>query len=74
MQEEAVEILACVIADPISARVTTSMGMVSIGTMAAEVLARLEDEIDPIPFASAQARGTAKSVEVGAKELLVASP
>ncbi len=74
LQEEAVEILACVIADPISARVTTSMGMGSIGTIAAEVLARLEEEIDPVLFASAQARGTAKSVEVGAKELLVASP
>ena len=62
------------VADPISAQVTTSMGMVSIGTMAAEVLARLEDEIDPLLLASAQARGTTKSVEVGAKELLVASP
>jgi len=50
------------------------MGMGSIGTMAAEVPARLEDEIDPVLLASAQARGTARNVEIGAKELLVASP
>ncbi len=65
--EDAVEILACVLADSSSGQqlVTES---VLISQMAEEALSKLEGELDPDVRAAAYARGEAKSVEVAAKD------
>jgi len=68
-KEEAVEILACVIADPISGQQLVTENA-PISDTAEEALARLEEELDPKAHAAAYARGSAKSIDVGAKELL----
>jgi len=67
--EDAVEILACVLADPSSSQqlVTES---VAISDAAEETLAELEKELDPNVRAAAFERGAAKTIDVGARELL----
>ncbi len=67
--EEAVEILACVLADRVSDQqlVTES---VPISQMAEEVLSKLEEDLQPDAYAAAYARGRVRSIEAGAKELL----
>ncbi len=71
MQEQAVDILACVIADPLSSQVTAGWGTTPVSEKASEVLSGLAETLDAEEFAAARARGTAKSLEVRAKELLV---
>ena len=67
--EDAVEILASVLADPSSGQqlVTESA---PISQMAEEALSKLKEELHPDAYAAAYARGSARSIEVGAKELL----
>ncbi len=67
--EDAVEILACVLADPSSSQqlVTES---VAISDAAEETLAELKKELDPDAYAAACARGRARRIEVAVKELL----
>ncbi len=66
--EAAVEILACVPADPSSGQqlVTES---VPISQMAEETLSELEGELDADAYAEAYARGRARSIDFCAKEL-----
>jgi len=67
----AVEILACVRADPESSQVLAAMENVPLGAIASERLVELEEDLGSEVFAAAHTRGSAKSIEVGAKELLV---
>lgn len=71
MGEQAVEILACVLADPVSRQVIPGFETAPINELASELLSGLEAELDAEIYAAAHARGSAKSLEVGAKELLV---
>ena len=67
--ERAVEILACVLADPASGQMMVAE-QAEIGDVAAEALRALEEGLDPATYAAAHATGTLKSLEVGVKELL----
>jgi predicted ATPase/class 3 adenylate cyclase len=68
-KEDAVEILACVLADPASDQ-QLGTESVPISQMAEEVLSKLEGELDPDAYATAYERGRARSIEVGTKGLL----
>jgi len=68
-EEAAVAILASVLADPVSSR-STRFENISVSETATELLAKLEQELDPGIYAAAHARGSAKSLGVTAKELL----
>lgn len=68
-QEEAVAILASVLADPASSH-SMIVENVPIGEAATELLAKLEKGLDPQTYAAAYARGRARSLDVTAKELL----
>ena len=71
--EGAVEILASVLADP-SSRQQLVTENVSIEQMAGEALAPLEEELDSGAYAAAYLRGSAKSIEASAPELLAGRP
>ena len=68
-KEDAVEILACVLADRISDQqlVTES---VPISQIAEEVLSKLEEDLDAEGYAAAYERGRARSIETSTKGLL----
>ncbi|MFV1962084.1 MAG: adenylate/guanylate cyclase domain-containing protein [Acidimicrobiia bacterium] len=66
---EAVELLATVLAEPMSARGTMS-DTITIEEMATGFLDGLREDLDPEEFSDAQARGTSKPYDVAAKELL----
>ena len=68
-KEDAVEILACVLADPASDQ-QLGTESVPISQMAEETLSKLEEELDPEVRAAAYARGSATRIEVAAKGLL----
>ena len=68
-QEEAVAILASVLADPASSH-SMIVENIPIGEAATELLVKLEKDIDPQTYAAAYARGRARSLDVTAKELL----
>ncbi len=68
-KENAVAILASVLADPVSGR-STRLENVPVSEMATELLAELDQELDAETYAAAYARGGAKSLEVAVKELL----
>jgi tetratricopeptide (TPR) repeat protein len=68
-KENAVAILASVLADPVSGR-STRLENVPVSEMATELLAELDQELDAETYAAAYARGRAKSLEVAVKELL----
>jgi predicted ATPase/class 3 adenylate cyclase len=67
--ERAVEILASVLADPVSGQQLVAE-QAEIGQVAAEALAGLENMLDPEVFAAARTAGTARSIDVEVKELL----
>ena len=67
--ERAVEILACVLADPVIDQPLIAE-QAPIGEVATHVLSDLEEQLDPETYGSARAAGTAKTLEVGVKELL----
>ena len=71
-KEEAVAILASVLADPVSGR-STRLESTPVSDTAAELLARLEQELDEESHTAAYTRGSAKSLEVAARELLAMS-
>ena len=66
---EAVELLATVLAEPMSSRGTMS-DTITIEEMATAWLDGLESQLDPSEFSAARSRGTAKPYEVATKELL----
>lgn len=68
-EEEAVMILASVIADQASERPLLAEES-SIGDAATELMDQVGTELDPETLARAKALGTAKSIEVTTKELL----
>lgn len=68
-REDAVAILASVLADPVSTR-SNRFEDAPIGEAATEVLSALEQELDPETYSAAYARGNVRSLEVAAKELL----
>ncbi|MFV1962712.1 MAG: AAA family ATPase, partial [Acidimicrobiia bacterium] len=66
---EAVEVLACVMADPVrTQRVQTQQG--KIGEKASEILSNLEAELESDVYQAAYERGRSKNLAVAAKELL----
>ena len=68
-KELAVEIIACVMADPASAQRMPTQGE-KIGEEGARVLGELEAEMTPETYEASYTRGQAKTLEVTAKELL----
>lgn len=68
--ERAVEMLACVLGDPVVDQPLIAE-QAPIGKVASEALEALEQQVDPVAFAAARAAGTVKTLEVGVKELLV---
>ena len=69
---QAVEVLACVLADPSRDQLSV-FEQIPIGEAAAGVLEQLEAELDPDLYAAARARGAALSLDVAVKELLAGS-
>lgn len=69
--EEAVEIAACVLADPVS-KEQPVIRQVALSEPAAALLDELAGDLAPDLYAEAHARGTAKPLEIGVKELLTA--
>jgi hypothetical protein len=67
--EEAVELLATVLAEPMRSQSTIS-DTITIEEMATAWLDGLESQLDPSEFSAARSRGTAKPYEVATKELL----
>ncbi len=67
--EEAVEIAACVLADPVSEEQPV-LQQVALGEPAKALLDELAGSLDPDVYAEAHARGTAKPLEIGVKDLL----
>jgi hypothetical protein len=68
-QEEAVAILASVLADPASGH-SMILENLPLGEAATELLAELGEELGPEIFAAAYDRGRARTLAVTAKELL----
>lgn len=71
--EEAVTILASVAGDPASGRSLIAEST-PVSELARGVLTELGTQLDPKRFSAAQASGTAKTVEIMAKEILAATP
>jgi ATP/maltotriose-dependent transcriptional regulator MalT len=70
--EVAVELLASVLADPISSR-QSPMDQTVIEDLATAALAESEDRLEPDVYAAAHARGAAMALAVKVKELLAGS-
>lgn len=68
-RSEAVELLAAVVAEPVSSQQTV-WETVSIGDTASDTLKALRSDMDSDEYATANAAGTAKSYEVAVKELV----
>jgi ATP/maltotriose-dependent transcriptional regulator MalT len=71
-EESAVELLASVLADPVSSR-TNIIDQVVIGETASATLGETEERLDPKSFAAAHAHGAAIALPVMVKELLAES-
>ena len=69
LAEEAVEILTCVLADPVSGQKMINEAE-TIGELVTKSLEPLENAIGTQIYAAAAARGASKNLEVGARELL----
>jgi predicted ATPase/class 3 adenylate cyclase len=72
-EAEAVELLATVLAEPMSARGTMS-DTITIEEMATSFLDGLRARLEPEEFSAARARGTSRPYDVAAKELLQTLP
>ena len=68
-REEAVEILASVLADAVSSQ-SLMVDNVPVSEKVSELLAELERVLDAETYAAARLQGGAKSLDVAAKELL----
>jgi predicted ATPase/class 3 adenylate cyclase len=70
---EAVEILACLLADPVSNQQSFSVTrQMTLSEPATALLAELDRRLDPGVYASAHERGAAKALDIQVKELIAA--